>query len=145
MDTVPAPRRFPTGAIIEWLVASAFLCGSLAVASLIVHELSGPATVVAEAPPPDAPPSVPPSVPAGSVSVPILPFLDGKEVRIGDTASAVAASLGRSAENGRQEIDRGTLGERLTRFYEYAGVKFILVYEPFDREGEVRVAGIYLP
>ena len=45
----------------------------------------------------------------------------------------------------RQEVDRGTLGERLTRFYEYAGSRFILVFEPFERNGEPRVAAIYLP
>ena len=37
------------------------------------------------------------------------------------------------------------LGERLTRFYEYSGSRFILVFEPFERNGEVRVAAIYLP
>jgi hypothetical protein len=64
---------------------------------------------------------------------------------VGATAVAVAELLGRAAEVGRQEIDRGTLGERLTRFYEYAGSKFILVFEPFERNGEARVAAIYLP
>ena len=75
----------------------------------------------------------------------MLPFLDGKEIRVGDTAVAVAARLGRAAEVGKQDVDRGTLGERLTRFYEYAGSKFILVFEPFERNGEARVAAIYLP
>ena len=42
-------------------------------------------------------------------------------------------------------MDRGSLGERLTRFYEYAGARFILVFEPFERNGEMRVAAIYLP
>ena len=65
--------------------------------------------------------------------------------RIGETASAVAARLGRAAESGRQEVDRGNLGERLTRFYEYGGSRFILVFEPFERNGEPRVIGIYLP
>ena len=85
------------------------------------------------------------SVPARAVSVPVLPFLDGKEVRVGETVSAVATRLGRGAEVGRQEVDRGSLGERLTRFYEYAGTRFIIVYEPFERNGEARVAAIYLP
>jgi hypothetical protein len=88
---------------------------------------------------------MPPSVPPRAVSVPVLPFLDGKEIRVGATAAAVAEMLGRAAEVGRQEVDRGTLGERLTRFYEYAGSKFILVFEPFERNGEARVAAIYLP
>lgn len=89
--------------------------------------------------------SIPASIPARAVSVPVLPFLDGKDVRIGETASVVAARLGRAAESGRQEVDRGSLGERLTRFYEYAGSRFILVFEPFERNGEPRVAAIYLP
>jgi hypothetical protein len=89
--------------------------------------------------------AVPPAVPARAVSVPVLPFLDGKEVRVGETVSAVAARLGRAAEIGRQEVDRGSLGERLTRFYEYSGSRFILVFEPFERNGEARVAAIYLP
>jgi hypothetical protein len=89
--------------------------------------------------------SIPPAVPARAVSVPVLPFIDGKEIRVGETVSAVAARLGRAAESGRQEVDRGSLGERLTRFYEYAGSRFIVVFEPFERNGEARVAAIYLP
>ncbi len=45
---------------------------------------------------------------------------------------------------GRRSIE-GVCGERLTRFYEYAGARFILVFEPFERNGEVRIAAIYLP
>ena len=43
-----------------------------------------------------------------AVSVPMLPFLDGKEIRVGETVSAVAGRLGRAAESGRQEVDRGS-------------------------------------
>ena len=57
----------------------------------------------------------------------------------------MVARLGRAAEVGRQEVDRGPFGERVTRFYEYGGSRFIVVYEPFERNGEVRVAAIYLP
>jgi hypothetical protein len=89
--------------------------------------------------------SVPAAVPSGAVSVPVLPFLNGKEVRVGETVTMVATRLGRAAESGRQEVDRGSLGERLTRFYEYGGSRFILVFEPFERNGEQRVAAIYLP
>ena len=67
----------------------------------------------------------------------------GQEAGAG--TGAVAQALGRSAEVGRQEIDRGQFGERLTRFYEYGGLRFILVFEPFERQGEPRVAAIYLP
>jgi hypothetical protein len=79
------------------------------------------------------------------VSVPVIPFIDGQEVRVGETMTAVAERLGRAAEVGRQEVDRGTFGERLTRFYDYAGSRFILVFEPAEQNGELRVSGIYLP
>jgi hypothetical protein len=146
MDAVRSSARFRLAPLVEWLVAAAFLCGTIAVASLVVNELRSPVRVTAAAA--AARPhvsSIPPSVPARAVSVPVLPFLDGKEIRVGETAAAVARLLGRSAESGRQDVDRGMLGERLTRFYEYAGSKFILVFEPFERNGEARVAAIYLP
>ncbi|MGH9374015.1 MAG: hypothetical protein ACRD15_21070 [Vicinamibacterales bacterium] len=146
MDAVRVSSRFRLTPIVEWLIAAAFLCATIAVASLVVRELREPARVRAEgsvARPLVA--SIPPSVPARAVSVPVLPFLDGKEVRVGETAAVVAARLGRAAEVGRQEVDRGTLGDRLTRFYEYSGSKFILVFEAFEQNGEARVAAIYLP
>ena len=146
MDAVRGSHRLRLAPLVEWLVAAAFLCATVAVASLVIRELRGPASVsvsAAAARPLVA--SIPPGVPARAVSVPILPFLDGKEVRIGETAASIAARLGRAAEVGKQDVDRGTLGERLTRFYDYAGSKFILVFEPFERNGEVRVAAIYLP
>lgn len=143
MDAVRSGRFT---AIFEWLVAAAFLAATIAVASLVVRELQGTSDVSAEAPP--ARPhvtSIPAAVPAGAVSVPVLPFLDGKDVRVGESAITIAARLGRSAEVGRQDVDRGTVGERLTRFYEYSGTRFILVFEPFEQNGEPRVAAIYLP
>ena len=137
--------RVRLGSVVEWVVAAAFLAATFAVASLIVRDMRAPrvrqAVPVARA----SVSGTPDAVPAGAVSVPVLPFRDGKEIRVGDTASAVALRLGRAAESGRQEVDRVRLGERLTRFYEYAGFRFIVVYEPFERNGEQRVAAIYLP
>jgi len=146
MDAVRPSARFRLAPLVEWLIAAAFLCATVAVASLVVREMQGPARISAATP--AARPlvaSIPASVPARAVSVPVLPFIDGKEIRVGDTAVDVAARLGRGAEVGRQDVDRGTLGERLTRVYEYAGSKFILVFEPFERNGASRVAAIYLP
>lgn len=145
MDALRVRPRFRLAPMFEWVVAALFLVATLAVGSMILRELRPAPTIRAV---PAARPlvaSIPPAVPARAVSVPVLPFLDGKEVRIGETVSAVAARLGRAAESGRQEVDRGSLGERLTRFYEYAGSRFILVFEPFERSGEARVAAIYLP
>jgi hypothetical protein len=145
MDALRIRPRLRFGPVFEWIVAAGFLAATVLVGSLIVQELK-------PAPPTQFPPaarpivaSVPAAVPSGAVSVPVLPFLDGKEVRIGETVTMVASRLGRAAESGRQEVDRGSLGERLTRFYEYRGSRFILVFEPFERNGEARVAAIYLP
>jgi hypothetical protein len=147
MDALSVRSHFRLAAIFEWLVAAAFLLATVAVASMILRELrTAPAQrpVQTEAARPIFP-SIPAAVPARAVSVPVLPFLDGKEVRVGETVSAVAARLGRAAQVGRQEVDSGSLGERMTLFYEYAGTRFIIVYEPFERNGEARVAAIYLP
>jgi hypothetical protein len=147
MDALGLRSRLRIAPVFEWLIAAAFLCATLAVASLIVRELRTPPPIRAASDQAARPivASVPAAVPERAVSVPVLPFLDGKEIRVGETVSAVAARLGRAAEIGRQEIDQGALGERLTRFYEYTGTRFIVVFEPFERNGEARVAAIYLP
>ena len=145
MDAIRSHNGFRFGPVVEWLIAAAFLCATVAVGSLIFRELRTPVAPRTVQPSRPLVSSIPAAIPARAVSVPVLPFVDGKEVRIGETAAVVAARLGRAAESGRQEIDRGSLGERLTRFYEYAGSRFILVFEPFERNGEPRVAAIYLP
>jgi len=137
--------RVRLGSIVEWAVAAAFFAATLAVAVLIVHDVHGSgvrsATPLAVVTIND----IPSSVPKGAVSLPVLTLIDGKSVRVGDSLSAVAVALGRSAETGREQADQGRLGERLTRFYDYGGFRFVLVYEPFERNGERRVSGIYLP
>jgi hypothetical protein len=145
MDALRLRPRFRLAPVFEWVVAVLFLLATVGVASMVLRELrpSRPALTAPAARPLVV--SVPSVVPDRAVSVPVLPFLDGKEIRVGDTVKTVAARLGRAAESGRQEIDRGSLGERLTRFYEYGGSRFILVFEPFERNGEARVAAIYLP
>jgi hypothetical protein len=121
MDALGVRPRLRLAAVFEWIVAAVFLLATLSVGSLILRELR-PAPVVRAAPPVRPVIStIPATVPARAVSVPVLPFLDGKDV------------------------DRGSFGERLTRFYEYGGSRFILVFEPFERNGESRVAAIYLP
>ena len=146
MDVVRVRPRIRFAPVFEWLVAALFLAATVGVGMMILRELR-PSAQVARSAPAERPvvASIPSVVPPRAVSVPVLPFLDGKEVRIGETAASVAATLGRAAESGRQEVDRGSLGERLTRFYDYAGARFILVFEPFERNGEARVAAIYLP
>jgi hypothetical protein len=146
MDGLRSRQTLRIAPAMEWLLAAAFLACLTAVGAMVVREVR-----TSPLPPRTAlvarvlSTSVPAAVPARAVSVPMLPFQDGKEVKVGDSVSTVATALGRAAEVGRQEIDRCTLGERLTRFYEYGGARFILVFEPFERNGEVKLAAIYLP
>jgi hypothetical protein len=138
--------RLRLASALEWAVAAAFLAATLVVASLILRDMRMPAMRAVAAAEPAAPvTAVPSAVPAGAVSVPVLPFADGKEMRVGDPARVVTERLGRAAETGRDEVDRGRLGARITRFYEYAGFRFLVVYEPFERNGEPRATAIYLP
>jgi hypothetical protein len=145
MDALRVRPRFRFAPVFEWVVAASFLVATVLVGSMILHELRPAPTTHFTPAARSIVASVPAVVPSGAVSVPVLPFLDGKEVRVGETVTMVASRLGRAAESGRQEVDRGSLGERLTRFYEYGGSRFILVFEPFERNGEQRVAAIYLP
>lgn len=133
------------GSAIEWLLAAAFIIAAVAVASMVVREfrtVSASLPVIAREA--QTNPVVPAGIPSRAVSVPVLLLPGKKEVRVGDSVSAVASRLGRDAEVGSQTVERSRLGDRLTRFYEHAGMRFILVFEPFESRGEPRVAAIYL-
>ncbi|CAN5413247.1 hypothetical protein BH23ACI1_BH23ACI1_11010 [soil metagenome] len=144
MDALDTRTTLRLSAAAEWLVAALFLAATLSVAVMIVRELRADPTLSA-APVSRVQTSMPPAVPARAVSVPILALAGGAELRIGETLSAISARLGRAAESGRQEIDRGLVGERLTRFYDVQGMHFILVFEPAERLGEPVLMAIYLP
>lgn len=144
MDALGARARLRLAEFLEWAVAAAFLTASIAVASLIVHELRVTPNLGAGASGVPAAGSVPVAVPERAVSVPVLALPDGTELGLGESVAAVSSRLGRSAESGRQEVDRGRFGDRLTRFYEISGSRFILVFEPAEPNGEARLSGIYV-
>ena len=136
-------KRFES--LVEWAVAVAFITAVLGLGSVFVREfrtVSAVTPVIAREPVHTSP--VPAGVPSRAVSVPMLLLRDGKEVRVGDTLVAIASRFTREAEVGREIIDRAPNGERLTRFYEYEGTQFVLVFEPFEVGRALRVAGIYL-
>jgi hypothetical protein len=136
--------RLHLGPAIEWAVAAVFLLSTLGVAALIVRELRT-APRAAQPPVTAAPAALPVAVPARAVSVPSLLLADGRQIRVGDTLAQVNAITPWRAAAGRETVDRGSLGERLTRAYEYQGTSFVVVFEPFERAGAPRVAAIYLP
>jgi hypothetical protein len=134
------------GSALEWLVAAAFIVAVVAVVSVVWRELrtvSATMPVIAQESPADSvkPPA---GIPARAVSVPVLLLPGGQSVRVGEGVAAIAARLGREAEVGSQTAERARFGERLTRFYEHQGTRFVLVFEPFEDRGEPKVAAIYL-
>jgi hypothetical protein len=137
--------RLHLGPAVEWVVAGVFLLSTVGVASLIVRELriapgaTQPAPAVAPAT------ALPVAVPARAVSVPSLLLANGRQIRVGDTLAHVDGIAPWHTAAGRQAVDRGALGERITRFYEHEGTSFVIVFEPFERAGALRVAAIYLP
>jgi hypothetical protein len=133
-------RLAPT---MEWLVAAIFLLATLGVAILLLRELGTGPVDVRPAPVMDTS-GVPAAVPARAVSVPALLLMNGVQIRVGDTETRVSELLGASAQTGAASEDRGGLGRRLTRAYRSQGTTFLLVFEPFERDGPLRVAGIYL-
>ena len=130
--------------VFQWALAVVFLAAAVVVGTIVVRELravrggaAGSATAAVESPPPT-------SVPAGALSLPVLLFDDEKGIRVGDTATHIAALLGRSAEVGRYEVDVAADGERLTRFYEYRGRRFVLVFTLAESHQDPTVTAIYL-
>lgn len=142
MDAV----RARVGSAVEWVVAAVFLLATLAVGSLVLRELRAaasatpPATLSATV----TAATLPAHIPEKAVSVPLLILAPEKEIRVGDTSAHVAAVLGREAETGVQQSDIGPLGERTTRFYDFSGTRFALVYESAEKGGSHKVTAIYL-
>jgi len=84
------------------------------------------------------------AVPADAVSVPALMLGADRDVRVGNFADDALAKIGSAAVLVQQVAERGPLGARDVRTYKLAGTTFILVLEPFERNGAPRVAAIYL-
>ncbi len=96
-----------------------------------------------EAPAPNPP--TPAGIPSRAVSVPVLLLPAGDELRVGTTVSAVDRLPGAGADSAPPSLERGRNGARITRFYQRAGTRFVLVFEPFEPNAEALVAAIYLP
>jgi hypothetical protein len=124
----------------DWLMAAAFLVGTVLVALLIVRELRS----AGSAAPASAVSPTPAAIPADAAPVPAIALGEGVQIRVGDGAADALSRLAPGVTLLSQVTDRGPLGAREVRSYQLAGTKFILVLEPFERGGTVRVAGIYL-
>ena len=132
------------GSLLEWILAAACIVAIMAAGSLAVREFRTVAAVTPVIAHEAAFPEPPAGVPSRAISVPVLLLPDGVELRVGDPASEVDSRLGRQAEVAVPSIDRAATGERVTRFYEQGGTRFVVVVEPFAGDAQVRVAAIYV-
>jgi hypothetical protein len=137
--------RFRFGAIVEWAVAAAAIVAVVALALFTDREVRNVSAVTPvsarEAPAPVVAP--PAAIPPGAISVPLLLLSDGTKINLGETASDVIARLPRKAEAAPLSVERAPYGERVTRTYEHQGIRFQLVFEPFDKGAEPRVTAIF--
>jgi hypothetical protein len=124
----------------DWLMAVAFLAGTVLVGLLVVREMrnAGNASAAANISP------APAAIPADAASVPALALGEAAQIRVGDPADDALTRLAPGVTLLSKVDDRGPLGTREVRSYQLAGTKFILVLEPFERGGAMRVAAIYL-
>ena len=132
--------RVRLGSLVEWAVAALFLLASVGVASLALRELRATASVSAPAPGVHG---------RGAGRSHRLGGLGSASASVSrqrsagrDTLTEVVALLGRAAETGQERADVGPVGERVTRFYDYGGTRFALVFEPV--RGQSRVTAIYI-
>jgi hypothetical protein len=136
--------RVRFGSVLEWLLAAAFVAGAATLLSVGFTEIRNVRAVIpviaGAAPVNDIPAGVPPR----SVSVPMLLLGNGLEVRLGDRASEIAARLGDVPQLISESLDRNEVRERVTRFYNYLGTQFVLVFENMERDPDLKVAAIYL-
>jgi hypothetical protein len=136
--------RLRFGSMLEWVFAAAFVAGLVALGSVLLTEVPKVRSVLpilsGAAPEHEAPAAVPP----GAVSVPLLYLGQGREVHLGDRLSDVAARLGAASRAAVEALERTATHEDITRFYDYAGTKFVLVFEALEQNAEPHVAAIYL-
>ena len=136
-------RRFES--FVEWALAATFIAALLGIESVVVREIrSVNAVTPVIAREPTQMPPIPAGVPSRAVSVPLLLLEDGKQVRIGDSVAAITSRLGHQTEIRTPTTDHTLTGVRLTRYYDYSGTRFSLVFEAVGTSGDMRLAAIYL-
>ena len=139
-----ATRRW-LESFVEWALAAIFTAALLGMGSVVLGEIRtvNAVTPVIAREPTQMPPA-PAGVPSRAVSVPILFLEGGNPLRIGDSVAAITSRLGRQAEIRAPMTDHAPTGERLTRFYDYGGTRFSLVFEAVGTSEDMRLAAIYL-
>ena len=138
MDTTPSRL----GSFLEWIIAAVVMAALVGGALFVVRQAQRVRVTPVNAEE-AAVPAPPAGVPPRTVSVPMLLLADGKELRLGATMAAVTALVGREAQVGDDVVEPAVGRERLTRFYNYLGARFVLVFDA-AQDANARVTAIYL-
>jgi hypothetical protein len=136
--------RARVGSVLEWVLAAAGIVAVLAIGSIVAREFRTVSAVMPVSAREAAVPDTPASIPSRVVSVPMLLLSDGTQLRVGDSASQLESHLGPRSQVGLASVDRTPAGERVTRFYEEGGTRFVVVLEAIGDAGDARVTAIYL-
>ena len=137
MDATRARLSFErehVGEHAQWVLMAALAAAASLVTSLVVRELRFAPSLDAGA---EAATST--GLPSDAISVPALVLAEGHQVRVGELRTDAMGQLAALRLLNRTE-EQGPLGVREVRAYQ--GVT--LVFEPFERAGDPRVAAIYL-
>jgi hypothetical protein len=137
-------RWFRIGALFEWAAAALAVLVLLWLVSVPIQRTFGPRlqAAIAEV---DLGSDRPPGVPAGATLVPVMLLLDGREVRQGDLHTRLETLLPATLAEGPPVVSSGQFGNRHTRTYRIDGTQVYVVCERTEPNGQMKVAGIYLP
>jgi hypothetical protein len=134
-------RRFRVGSVVEWIAAAVAVMTLVWLVSVPVQRMLGPRVEASI----DEPTPRPAGVPASATGVPVLLLLDGREIRHGELHTRLTQLLPDDLVDGPIIRSTGEFGDRHTRVYRVNGSRFYVVCERAEREGPMRVAGIYVP
>ena len=128
--------------LFEWVVAIALLVGAVRFAAPWVARW-GPKPSPPSAGEPSVP-NLPLGVAEGAVSVPLLVLIDGTELHVGLTETALRGRLSDRLAASSPVSTRGVFGERITLAYLAKGTRFWVVIERPQPGDQMQVAAIWM-
>jgi hypothetical protein len=136
--------RAGVSALFEWAAAALCVLALIWIISVPVQRLLRPGVqaAIGDA---DHDNKTPRGIPAGATNVPVMLMLDGREIRQGDLHTRLDEILPAKYGDGPAETSQALFGERHARRYIVNGVKFYVVCERVEPNGQMKVSGIYLP
>ena len=138
--------RARLGSVLEWALAAGCILAVAALGAVLFKQarLATLPQVIAEEVTSVDPADTPAAIPSRAVSVPLLPLSNGTQLRVGETAGAIAGKLNKAWQIGADAWERTSAGERVVRTYDDGARHFLLVMEDAAGQPEFRLSAIYL-